>query len=66
MKGVISIVMLVCGTALLITQRIFDGNILGGPSYCLYMGIGLCLTGVVTGLIAVKEPESSARRQSIG
>jgi hypothetical protein len=64
MKGIISIVTIICGTALLITQFLHDGPISGGPAYCEYIGIALCLSGVVMGFVVVSVPAAPASRQS--
>ena len=56
MKILISIVAMICGTALLITQFLHDGFVSGGPAYCEYMGIVFCVAGVVMGFMVLSVP----------
>ena len=46
MKAAITLVTIICGTALIITQRVMDGSVQGLPSYCEVAGFGLCIAGV--------------------
>jgi hypothetical protein len=63
MKGIIAMVTMVCGTALLITQFLHDGFISGGPAYCEYIGVGMCLAGVTMAFLIVGQPATGASRQ---
>ena len=64
MKVIIPIVAMVCGTALLIAQFLHEDPVIqGGPAFCEYIGVGMCLAGVVMGFIVVGLPSlSDARR----
>ncbi len=62
MKAAISIVTIICGTALLITQFLHEGFVSGGPAYCEYLGFCLCVVGVVMGFKVIGAPEPTTSR----
>jgi hypothetical protein len=63
MKAAISILTTLCGTALLITQYLHDGFVSGGPAYCEYVGLCLCVAGVVMGFKVIGAPAPGLRRE---